>query len=219
MYNDNVRNRIIKKKKKHESLQNLLQMLSREAIIYYCACNSEKSPVKIMQNKNEYTVIATSKEVLTEAKQYLDINNIIEIDAISIIRSILRTENKGAIINLGDESQLILDTDMLKLLYREIVVMDLYMKGGAYVIQNDKDYLLVESKGKKLFNIVLTEDDGKELKELLNQKGNVIFKCWKEILPYFVATKCVALIYNFSKKDMVYVGEPYLGWLYDSPFQ
>ncbi len=219
MYNDDVRNRIIEISEKQECLQELLQMLSREAMIYYCPWNAENSLAKVMMDKNEYVAIATSKEVLIESKQYLDIKKITEIDAISIIRNILRMENIGAIINLGDESQLVLDTNMLKLLYREVIVMDLYMKGGAYVIQDNKDYLFVEVGGTKFFNIALTEDDGKELQEELNKKGNILFKSWKEIFPYFVMTKCNALIYNFNNKDMVLVGEPYLGWLYDSPFQ
>ncbi|MBY6934809.1 hypothetical protein FDB44_16425 [Clostridium botulinum] len=219
MYSDNVRNKIIEISKKQECLQELLQMLSREAMIYYCPCNSENSLAKVMMDQNEYVVIATSKEALAESKQYLDINKITKIDAISIIRNILRMENIGAIINLGDESQLVLDTNMLKLLYREIIVMDLYMKGGAYVIQNNKDYLFVEVGGTKFFNIALTENDGKELKEELNQKGKILFKSWKEIFSYFVMIKCNALIYNFNKKDMLLVGEPYLGWFYDSPFQ
>lgn len=219
MYNDDVRNRIIEISKKQECLQELLQMLSRLAMIYYCPCDSENSLAKVVMDKNEYVVIATSKEVLTESKQYLNINKIIKIDAISIIRNILRMESKGAIINLGDESQLVLDTNMLKLLYREVIAMDLYMKGGAYVIQNNEDYLLVEVEGNKFFNIALTEDGGETLKEELNQKGNILFKTWKEIFPYFVVTKCNALIYNFNNKDMVLIGDPYLGWLYDSPFQ
>ena len=194
-------------------------MLAREAIIYYCPCESENLLAKVIMEKNEYVVIGTSEEVLNESKQYLDVNNIIEIDAISIIGKILKMENKGVIINLGDESQLVLDTNILKLLYREVIVMDLYMKGGAYVIQNNKDYLLVEVEGIKFFNIALTEEDGKKLKEDLNKKGNIIFKSWKEIFPYFVMSKCNALIYNFTNKDMVLVGEPYLGWLYNSPFQ
>ncbi|AAK79996.1 hypothetical protein BJV85_001840 [Clostridium acetobutylicum] len=219
MYNDHIRNRIIEISKKQECLLELLQMLSREAMIYYCPCDSENSLAKVIINKNKYVVIATSKEILTESKHYLNINNIIEVDAISIIRNILRMEIQGAIINLGDESQLVLDTNMLKLLYREVIVMDLYIKGGAYVIQNNKDYLLVDVEGIRYLNIALTEDDSEKLKKELNEKGNILFKSWKEIFPYFVVTKCNALIYNFNKKDMVLIEEPYLGWLYDSPFQ
>ncbi|TRW22700.1 hypothetical protein FL857_11010 [Criibacterium bergeronii] len=219
MYNDKVRNKIIEISKNQRNLQELLQMLSRVAMIYYCPYNSENSLSKVKVDKKEYVVMATSKEVLIKSKQFLNINKIAEIDAISIIRNILRMESIGAIINLGDESQLVLDTNMLKLLYREIIVMDLYMKGGAFVIQNNNDYPLVEVEGAKLFNIALTEDEGKELKEKLNQYGNIIFKSWKEIFPYFIKTQCNALVYNFSKKDKILVGEPYLGWLYDSPFQ
>ena len=78
---------------------------------------------------------------------------------------------------------------------------------------------MVEVEGIKFFNIALTEEDGKKLKEDLNKKGSIIFKSWKEIFPYFVMSKCNALIYNFTNKDMVLVDEPYLGWIYNSPFQ
>ena len=219
MYNDNIRNKIIEIGKKNECLQELFQMLSREAMIYYCPCISEETLSEVSIGNDEYVVIATSENVLSKSKGYLEFNNYIKIDAISIIGSVLRKGNKGVVINLGDESQLILDTNMLKLLYREVIAMDLYMKGGAYVIQNDKDYGLLEIEEIKLFNIALTEVDAIRIKEQLNQKGSVIFKCWKEIFPYFVMSKCNALVYNFNSKDMVLIGEPYLGWLYDSPFQ
>lgn len=219
MYNDDIRNKIIEISKKQECLQELLQMLSREAMVYYCPNTSENTLTKVSIGNDEYVVMATSEEVLAESKQYLDFNNSSKIDAISIIRSILQEGNKGAIINLGDESQLVLDTNMLKLLYREVIVMDLYMKGGAYVIQNNKDYLIVEVEGMKLLNIALTENDAREIEAELNQRGNIIFKCWKEIFPYFVESNCSALVYNFNSKDVVLIGEPYLGWLYNSPFQ
>ena len=76
MYNDDVRNKIIEIKKKQEYLQELLQMLAREAIIYYCPCESENLLAKVIMEKNEYVVIGTSEEVLNESKQYLDVNNI-----------------------------------------------------------------------------------------------------------------------------------------------
>ncbi|MGR3779612.1 hypothetical protein ACT1UG_29305 [Bacillus paramycoides] len=219
MYNDDVRNRIIEISKKKDSLHELIQMLSRQAITYYCLCNSDNSLAKVKLNKNEYIVIATSKDVLTETKKYLNLDNFVELDAVNVLKNILRMENQGVIINLGDESQLTLDPDMLKLLYREVVVMDLYMKGGAYVLQYKNDFLLIEVEGMKLLSISLIEEELRELNQKLNHNGKVVFKSWKEILPYFVATQCNALGYNLNNKDITIVKDPYLAWLYESPFQ
>ena len=71
----------------------------------------------------------------------------------------------------------------------------------------------------KIIEISKKQECLQELLQMLSREAMIYYKSWKEIFPYFVMTQCNALIYNFDNKDMVWVGEPYLEWLYDSPFQ
>lgn len=219
MYKDKVRDNIIEINKKSGSLKELLQMLAREALVYYCSFNLANSIEPVVLNKNKYVVLSTSEEIFNNTKEYLAVNSIKEIDSIKILKHILNMEVQGAIINLGDESQFILDTDMIKLLYKEVIAMELYMKGGAYVVEKNNNYLLVEVDQMKFLNISLESEDDSTSGRSFKNDGNIIFKTWKEILPYFVASKCTALVYSFNNKDMTFVKDPYLVWLYESPFQ
>lgn len=210
--------RVYSEEKRLDVFDVLLQMLSREAMIYYCPCKDSNSFKEVIIDKNKYVVIATSKEALSISSEYLEISEGTNIDAIEVIKDILKDEKRGMVINLGDVSQLILDNNMVRYLYKEIIVMDLYMKGGAYIIQSNKDYHLIQLNGNKLLNVALEKNEASEFKKKFNLEGSVVFKSLKEILYYFKICECKALVYYFNNDNIVLIEDPYLAWLYNSPF-
>lgn len=216
MINNEVRDSILKMKKDGTGIEQLFQFLSRKVPEYYCLLESNDSLIEVKLNDKNYCILVTDENLLEESKKYFNVDNYKKVDGLELFQSIIRKGVDGVIINFNDESQVILNPTLLKLLYKEYVLIDLYMKGGSYVIEEKRGMLLVELQKNKYLAISNNEKDIKLVKDKLSNNGKVVFKDWKEILTYVVASKGTGLIYNLNDKDVLGIEDPYLAWLYES---
>ena len=212
-------------KKANKGPEEIFPDLARSALLYYVPSNDDefKGFEHILKTKDgeKFPLIFTDYELACDFCRSSEIDSkVLKVTSRIVLQEVLKLDFAGVSINTNDESQLILDKQLLLLLFKEHLLIDFYMKGGAWCLYVNKQYLIYElAEGVQVIPGFMEENEAIKFGESLKEQTIVKFVNWKELLTFLVNSKLQYLVYAPQEPEMMVIEDPYLSWLYDSPFQ
>lgn len=220
-----IRQFLIECKKANKGPEEIFPDLARSALLYYVPSNDEefKGFEYIIKDKEgkKTPLIFTDNELASDFCKSSTINSkVLKVTSRIVLQEIIKMNFDGVDINTNDDSQLMLDKQLLLLLFREHLLIDFYMNGGAWCLYVDKQYLIYEfAEGLQVIPGFMEENEAIKFGETLKQQTTVNFVNWKHLLTFLVTSKLEYVVYAPQAPEMIVIKDPYLSWLYDSPFQ
>ncbi len=224
MFQSDVRDFLLECKINNKGPQDVFPTLAKKAMLYYVPdIDKDFDNFKYIVKKDDsrLPLIFTDEDMLQKHFKPLNLNvKAQELSSREVLKKVLKNNYDGLILNISDETQYTLDRKLLQLLFREHLAIDFYMAGGAWCLSLSNQFLVLEIS-EKLYTIPIfyQEYEAIEFTKYLGQEFNIQFVNWKELLEFCVKSKIDNLVYQLNKPEMIFIRDPYLGWLYDSPFQ
>lgn len=197
----------------------VLPALAQKAMFYYVP-SSEKNFDNIqkiikLEDGSRYAVIFTdAKSVKNFYRGKATCDKIHQVSSINILKKALALKSiDGIIININEESQLVLNKKLIQLLFREYLLIDFHDKGGAWCSCSDDNSLRYEiMDGIKTVPIFMEKEEAVKFKE----KTNVKFLDWKDIIGLIVEYGIKYLVYLPNRPEMMVIKESYFSWFNNS---
>ncbi|MCR3760254.1 hypothetical protein [Clostridium felsineum] len=201
----------------------VLPNLAKKAKFYYIPTLSSdfyeiQRFVKFDDGK-EYAVMFTdmdAAEKFCQSHSYMD--SIHEVSAQEILKEVLKLKSiNGVSINTNDKSQLVIDKKITRLLFREYLLQEFYMKGGAWCIFKNRNYIMYEvKKGIKSIPIFIEKEEAFRSQKMFKEKTTVEFLMWKDIIDFSFKAKLEYLIYAPDLPYATFLKYQCFNWIYDS---
>ncbi|KHD37955.1 hypothetical protein NL50_00135 [Clostridium acetobutylicum] len=197
--------------------------LAKMAKFYYVpTSSSDFSEVQRfiqLDDGKKYAVIFTDIKLAEEfCKNHSYKDNIQEVSAVEILKGILALRNiEGLSLNFKDKSQLVLNKKLIRLLFREYLLQEFYIKGGAWCLFKNRSYVTYEvAKGIKSIPIFAEKEEALRCRRIFKEKATVEFLTWRDIIDFTFKTKLEYLIYAPDAPHVTFLKHPYFSWLYES---